>query len=108
MPKAKENNREFLTRITTQFPGVFRSDQTILFCTLCNCSVNASKMFHVKQHIGTSKHKEAAKKSSSLKTQTLLTEFKDQQHIDSFSMDLTKTFLEANIPLKKLSLDCIQ
>lgn len=57
----------------------------------------------MKQHIGTTKHDTAANRNKdSQKTQTLLTEHQ-QPKINQFNLDLCKSFLEANIPLKKVS-----
>lgn len=106
----KETLAAFYTRMVNEYQGVFRNDNSVLFCTYCNEQVTASKIFQVKQHIGTSKHETAAKrKKEGEKKQSLLTEFQQcnlqqqQPKINQFSLDLCKSFLEANIPLKKVS-----
>lgn len=104
MPKIKESLREFCSRMCKKYPKTFRADCGILFCTVCNSSVTATKHFNVTQHITTSKHKILAQKSSeasSNKTQTLIGEYQQQQ-TDTYPMDLCKAFLESNIPLKKV------
>ena len=58
MGKVKETNREFCSRMVVEFTGTFRTDGQILFCNFCESSlVGASKISHVKQHIGSVKHK---------------------------------------------------
>lgn len=92
MPKEKETQREFNFRIVRQFPKVFRADENVLFCLLCDCNVPTKKLFGVKQHIETSKH------------QTLVTSFQNSTpEVDPFHMDMCQAFLEANIPLHKVS-----
>lgn len=106
MVKTVENRRDFIARMVREFPGTFRSDQSILFCLLCECSVNATKRSHVKQHIATDKHKKKIQKtneSGSSVRQSLLTEHHPHtSQISEYSMDLCKAFIEANIPLKKV------
>lgn len=100
MPKIKETASEFCARFAEQYRGVFRADRSVLYCLLCNCSVNGVKSWNVKQHLSTVKHLNAAEKRGK-KVQTLLTEFEQPQPTNEFNADLCQTFLEANIPLKK-------
>lgn len=102
MPKEKESAGEFKSRVIQQFPGVFRADRMVLFCTYCNCSVAATKIFNVKQHLETAKHKEAAENRNPKQTQTLVTEYQAKEQ-NTFAMDLCEAFIEANIPLKNIS-----
>lgn len=104
MPKEKENMKAFIVRMAAQFPSVFRADQSVLFCNFCNSSVNASKMFTVKQHLQTTKHKEAEEKRKHGNTgnQALISEYNIQPK-DTFSMELCETLIKANIPIKKVS-----
>lgn len=108
MVKTKESRRDFCARMVREFPGTFRADQSVLFCIICECSIAAEKLSHVKQHIGTDKHKEGITKRNergSSARQSLLTEHQHQpqtsEKTSEYSMDLCKTFIEANIPLKK-------
>lgn len=105
MVKPKETAREFFTRTISENPGIFRTDNKILYCLCCDCALTAAKTSHVKQHIATDKHQKAVKRNSEFSTlkQTFLSEHQRPQQIYSFSMDLCKTFLKANIPLKKIS-----
>lgn len=104
MPKTKESTAGFFARMNAEFPGVFRNDNSVLFCTYCDCQVTGSKIFNVKQHITSVKHQKTAKlrQNAGKNTQTLLTEYQ-QQKINPFNMELCKSFVEANIPLKKVS-----
>lgn len=104
MPKVKETASEFLSRMRREYPGVFRTDNSVLFCIYCNHTVTGNKLFNVKQHIAGNKHKEAAKRrTAGQSAQTLLPEYQQTQRINPFNMDLCQTFIEANIPLKKVS-----
>lgn len=99
----KESVAGFIARMIAEYPGVFRSDNSVLFCTFCNCQVSASKIFQVKQHFSSAKHQAAEnRKKPDQSTQTLMTEYQ-QPNINRFHFDLCKSFLEANIPLKKVS-----
>lgn len=102
MPKPKESIREFCRRIVSEYPDVFRTDDSILFCKFCDVALTGHKTSNVKQHIDTDKHKKnvsAANGSAALK-QTFMSDHQRPQ-FNQFNMDLCKTFLEANIPLKK-------
>lgn len=57
MPKEKESVAGFLSRMAAEYPNVFRNDNSVLFCTYCNQQVTGTKLFNVKQHISTLKHK---------------------------------------------------
>lgn len=104
MGKCKESDRAFYTRMVREYPGVFRTDNSILFCIYCSCDITGKKVHLVKQHLATQKHKDAEARHSKSENpqQKLLTEFGKDQNINEFNLDLCKTFVEANIPLKKL------
>lgn len=103
----KETDRAFNERMVREFPGNFRIDDTVLFCIKCNCPVPSKKLSSVKAHLETKKHTDAEelreKNQGRAQTQTLLTEHQKPQTINPFNMDLCRTFLEANIPLKKIT-----
>lgn len=106
MGKRKESIREFLARMANDHRDVLRADGTVLYCLLCECQVTAKKKTHVDQHIRSDKHTKSVElKSGSTSRQSLLTSHTTTTtaaaKIDEFSMDVCKTFLEANIPLKK-------
>lgn len=102
----KESATSFYTRVVADYPGVFRTDNSVLYFNYCNVQVTASKIFQVKQHISTGKHQAAEKLKKTGQptqpTQTFMTEFQ-QPKINQFSFDLCQSFVVANIPLKKVS-----
>lgn len=105
MPKETQN--QFNVRMVLAYPKVFRCDNSILFCLLCNCPAPATRFSNVKQHFDSKKHLAAVKKKmneSEPKNQTLLTSFQAKtEEINSFNMEICKTFIEANIPLWKVN-----
>lgn len=102
MPKQKETNSEFVSRMVIQYKGILRTDQSVLYCQYCNCSISGHKTFNVRQHFETQKHKLCAERRKKNKeTQLLLKESVDNKY-NAFSMDLCKMFLAANIPLHKV------
>lgn len=105
MPKEKESQSEFLLRMCKVYPGVFRVDHSVLFCKICNCAITALKLLSVKQHLETAKHKACEQRKTSF-SQTLLTEH--QQANNTFSIDLCKMFMAANIPLHKINHPCVK
>lgn len=108
MPKIKESIPTFYRRMVKEYPGVFRADNSVLFCLLCGCDINAKQLFQVKQHLSTGKHLTQVEKKNEhanrSKNQTLITEF-NQIKTKPFELDLAKCFLNANIPLYKLRND---
>ena len=105
MSKTKETHRQFCTRMVRDYPDTLRTDDSILFCKICECALpGATKISHIKQHISSVKHKQnIPSTTTSTARQTLLKETFVDQKTNEFSMDLCKTFIEANIPLKKTS-----
>lgn len=109
MPKdRKETWNEFILRMKQTYPKIFRADKSILYCVFCDCVVPAKKIFLVKQHIDSVKHKSAEerKKQSSepVLNQTLIQTYQSNgPKLSEFNMDLCKTLLEANIPLNKVN-----
>lgn len=103
----KESRSEFLLRMTQMFPKVFRADRSVLYCLLCDCVVTGQKLFQVKQHIGSGKHKAAEKRKRECVQGMSQSMMATQQStsgpsLSTFNMDLCRTFLESNIPLYKL------
>lgn len=110
MPRNKESRGEFYKRIASDYPGVFRCDNSVLFCLMCDTDVAAKQASQVKQHLSTTKHSEAVERKTRSKaggSQTLLTTLHEttdrNRNTNEFSMDLAKCFLEANIPLHKIT-----
>lgn len=62
MPENREETHgEFISRMKSEFPNMFRSDQSVVYCKLCDFVVSATKIFLVK-HIDSVKHKDAEKR----------------------------------------------
>lgn len=55
----KETQNEFNLRMIEKYPKVFRENKSKLRCLFCDCDVPAKKLFVVKQHIDSLKHKSA-------------------------------------------------
>lgn len=104
MGRCKESDRAFFARMVREFPGIFRTDNSILFCIYCNCEVTGKKIYLVKQHLSTQRHKDAEIKQNKSENppQKLLTEFGKNEKVNEFNFDLCKTLIEANVPLKKI------
>lgn len=109
MPRTKETLREFYCRIKKTFKNVFRSDDSVLFCLVCNDKVNARQMSQVTQHLKTIEHLNAIKRrerNGVSNSQSLLTAFNENsdpnRKTSEFAMDLATCFLKANIPLYKI------
>lgn len=108
MPKVRENSRSFLGRIVKEFPTDFKTDGGILYCKWCERDIPVKQIFQAKQHLGTVKHMEA-KTRKSKPIQTLLPSFQQESasspgpKLNEFNMDICKMFLQADIPLHKLT-----
>lgn len=110
MPKDKESLSAFYARVVKEFPNEFRCDTKVLFCLLCDGDVTAKQISQVKQHRATKKHLEAIQRKTGGEkgsSQTLLTTLHEttdrNRNASEFAMELTKCFLESNIPLHKIS-----
>lgn len=103
MPKVKSSLTCKLKSIVSEYgEEVFKVDECVLFCQLCECKVSSEKKFNITQHLKTDKHIQATKrhKNKIEKKQQFLTSY---QKKNSFNVDLCKAFIAANIPLNKLS-----
>lgn len=105
----KENLKSFFGRIVKEYPNEFTTDNSVLFCTMCDINVPAKQMCQVKQHLATGKHLGSVNRKSGKsggKTQTLLTTIgqstEKSRNTNVFNMDLASCFVECNIPLHKL------
>lgn len=103
MPKTKETTSVFASRMVQMYKGILRTDQSVLYCQYCNCCIAGNKTFNVRQHFDTKKHKLCAERRSSTKENQLLIKESVDNKLNSFNMDLFKTFLSANIPLHKIT-----
>lgn len=105
MPKLKEKTSDFFRRIASEYPNVFCTDDSVLFCVLCDIDIKAAQMSQVKQHLATAKHLAAIerKKKQGATSQSLLgTTIDTSRKFSEFTMDLAKCFLKSNIPLYKI------
>lgn len=107
MPKRKETKSSFFHRVSADRPNVFRYDDSVLFCLMCDEKVNADQYSQVTQHINTGKHLKNVQrktKNVNIKNQSLLTNMHPPNVKSSeFAMDLTRAFLKSNIALHKIS-----
>lgn len=95
--------------MTKEFPDVFKTDGSVLYCLACDTDITAKQRCQVKQHVETSKHiSNVARKNKSdtSSSQELLTTMAgstvQSRKTSKFTMDLAKCFLRANIPLHKI------
>lgn len=109
MPKIKEAKSAFIRRISAEYPNVFRCDDSVLFCLMCDEKLNADQNCQVTQHIKTVKHTtnvQRKTKTGQNKNQSLLTNLQSSTNnvsSNNFAMDLTRAFLESNIALHKIA-----
>lgn len=107
MAPTKEKSKSFFDRMMKEYPNQFRSDGEVLYCLMCEQNVPATQKSQITQHVGSSKHTKAVNRKLNnvepQKNQLLLTTMKQNSDEDrtaqKFAMDLTKCFIESNIPL---------
>lgn len=97
----KESANVFNARMVKEYPKILKMDSSVLLCVLCNCTINGNKVYNVHQHFKTSKHNQAMEKNSSAPKQSFLKNFTSD--LNTYHLDLCRTFLNANIPLHKIS-----
>lgn len=105
MPKVSASSGKKLNDFVREFGSdVFSTDGSVLFCKVCEKSVNFEKKYFVSQHVQTAKHQTAAQKTKPGNQQTsLLTTFTaSSSRKSTFSLELCKAFVDAGIPLWKL------
>lgn len=103
MPKQRTSTSARLKQYVEQYP-VFKTDDKILLCKICNKTVAADRIFTVKQYLESAKHKELCERNSSKKTTQQF--FGEASNSNSkanlFAQDLCDVFVAADIPLFKL------
>lgn len=108
MPKKREDYSSFLKRMSSSYPSEIKTDGKILFCKCCSCNISAKQLSQVKQHLETVQHQNA-KKGRGVTTQSLISNFQQSStnktgpKLSDFNLDICKMFVEADIPLEKLS-----
>jgi len=104
MPKIRPTNSIVLKKYVLEFgENVFSCDESVLFCKLCETKVNAERRYTVTHHIETAKHQRAVNRQNTTKmsiSQLQVTTFTKKS---SFSKNLCKAMLSANIPLHKIN-----
>lgn len=103
MPKQKLSQSAKLKNIVKEY-SEFKTDGTVLLCTVCNKSVSSDRIFFVKQHIASVKHIQLKERHANKdKTQVFLLESESQFSKDIlFQQKLCEAFVSADIPLYKL------
>lgn len=105
MPKDPAGLKIKLNNYVKEFGSdVFSSDDSILFCKLCETSVNCAKKCHVSQHVQTAKHKSALRRATKIgePKATLISSYAVSHRQSQFSLDLCRAFIDAGIPLFKI------
>lgn len=107
MPKQPAPIATKLTNFVKSFgDDVFSTDGSILFCKICETSVNHDKKYFVTQHIGSGKHSSLAarraKGQMSTSTSLLKSCFEAAGKQSQFSLELCNAFVSSSIPLWKL------
>ncbi|KAE9529999.1 hypothetical protein AGLY_011461 [Aphis glycines] len=102
MPKVKTSDVCRLRSYVQQYgESIFSTDESVLFCKVCEVKVAVEKKFTVTQHVSREKHLCALeiKKNRKSEVQTL---FNTMPKNNTFTTDLCTTLVSANIPLFKL------
>jgi len=104
MPKVRCSVTDKLNKLVCEFGNdIFSTDGSVLFCKVCEKSVNFEKKYFVTQHTEGASHKRAVEtKGSASKTPLLKTFVATSNRQSEFSFDLCNAFVSAGIPLWKL------
>src|SRR5713101_4451042 len=116
MPKIKKSLKSKLQKIVNEFKGL-KTDGDTLICTICDKVLTFDHKHgtdRVKTHFQSQQHIKATalKNSKNPQQEFISVLLKNSQNIDTldiFNLELTKTFVECDIPLSKLeksSLKC--
>lgn len=90
------SHQDLLSRIIKEYPKIFRTDGSILYCLICNSSVSSNRFNNIKQHIESGKHIELERRKSNI-NQTLLPVLQSQiEKVNQFHKDVCKTFMKLN------------
>jgi hypothetical protein len=82
---------------------VFSCDESVLFCKSCETKVNAERRYTVTHHIETAKYQRTVHRQNTTKTSISQLQVTTFTKNSSFSKDLCKAILSANIPLYKIN-----
>lgn len=103
MPKNKPSMTCVISKYISKFgENVFSIDRSILFCKLCEIRVSADRRYIMTQHLKTDKHIREINhyKNATSKVQQQLTLCSKKS---TFSKDICKVLLSANITLNKVN-----
>ncbi|MEN2500097.1 MAG: hypothetical protein MHMPM18_004265 [Marteilia pararefringens] len=99
MPKLKAREEAKAQKVAQNFPDEFMVDyHKNLYCKYCNVTVKCDKHYYVEAHRSTKKHSNFIENSPK---QPKLTN-KNKNESSASTERVTKAFLSANIPLKKM------
>lgn len=106
IPKSKPSMNNVLKKYVTEFgENIFSSDGSVLFCKLCETPVSAERRYIVTKHLKTDKHTSYVNRHQNAKTSKIQQQVTLYSKKCTFSKDLCKAFLSANIPLNKVNKD---
>lgn len=87
-------------------PGQFTTDDTVIFCKVCEKRIPPSKKYQIDQHVNTASHL-AARQKPTISRQQLLpnisTSNSDTKQKIEFNKDLCELFVPCNIPFHQLN-----
>ena len=99
MPKSVKSSTTKITAIMADYPDEFlRTPASQFFCQFCQCNVRFEKRHYVDVHRQSKQHQKSACSSSSISRETFL----PPPSSTTFTNQVVKAFLAADIPLYKL------
>ncbi|MEN2498700.1 MAG: hypothetical protein MHMPM18_002972 [Marteilia pararefringens] len=99
MPKLKASEEAKAQQVAQNIPDEFMVDYCEnLYCKYCNVTVKCDKYYYVEEHRSTKKH------SNSIENSPKQPKLTNMNKNESYALTerVTKAFLSANIPLKKM------
>jgi hypothetical protein len=103
MPRVAQTKYAKISAILKEFPGEFlRAPNDELYCESCQTNVKFDKRASVDQHRQTRTHRKSVVPSSLTSSQVRVSQSFIRPTSDSFTEDVVKAFLAADIPLAKL------
>jgi len=104
MPKSKPSMKNVLKKYVDEFgENIFSSDGSVLFCKLCETRVSVERRYIVTQHLKTDKHTRFVNRHQNATTSKIQQQVTLYSKKCTFSEDLCKALLSANIPLNKVN-----
>lgn len=109
MPKETQN--QFVSRMVREYPKVFRNDNNVLFCIVCDSRAPASKLSSVKEHFISVKHKRSIQKKSKLDSslvQTFVSNIKNQSSSEINPFHMVRSVVDSFDSEEALSIEQAQ